>query len=68
MDVAINERGYLRLSTPEWWVRHMGNTLTAEVGGRKRLSAVPRSKWLRGPLRAMVQWVYHKAFDLLYKP
>jgi hypothetical protein len=25
LDIAINQQGYLRLSTPEWWVEHMGN-------------------------------------------
>jgi glycosyltransferase involved in cell wall biosynthesis len=27
LDIAINQRGYLRISTPDWWVQHMGNTL-----------------------------------------
>ena len=27
LDIALNDKGYLRLSTPEWWVQHMGNTL-----------------------------------------
>ena len=69
LDVAINERGYLRLSTPEWWVRHMGNVLPEDVGGemRQQTATPPRVKVLRGPMRRVVQWVYHKAFDLLYK-
>jgi hypothetical protein len=75
LDVAINERGYLRLSTPEWWVRHMGNVLPDWAGASARATATPRGPvkggagrgWVRGPVRGFIQWVYHKAFDLLYK-
>lgn len=75
LDVAINERGYLRLSTPEWWVRHMGNVLPAWAGDNAQTTATPRGPvkggggrtWMRGPVRGVIQWVYHKAFDLLYK-
>jgi len=69
LDMAINERGYLRLSTPEWWVRHIGNVLPEEVGGetRQKTATPTRAKGMRGPLRRVVQWVYHKSFDLLYK-
>ncbi len=66
LDAAINEAGFLRLSTPDWWVRHMGNTMpdgalqaTAQVpGGGKRA--------IRGPIRRLIQWVYHRSFELLY--
>jgi hypothetical protein len=27
LDVAVNELGCLRISTPEWWISHMGNVL-----------------------------------------
>ena len=30
LDVAINEHGYLRLCTPQWYVQHMGNTVPGE--------------------------------------
>jgi hypothetical protein len=65
LDAAINERGYLRLSTPDWWVRHMGNTLAEENASDLAIPAARRP--LRGPLRRLVQWLYHKAFELLYK-
>jgi len=76
LDMAINELGYLRLSTPEWWVRHMGNVVPDWAGEVVRSTATPpaqgqggaRSGRVRGPVRRFVQWVYHKAFDLLYKP
>ena len=69
LDVAINERGYLRLSTPGWWVRHIGNVLPEDVEGetRQQTATPPRLKGIRGPLRGVVQWVYHKSFELLYK-
>ncbi len=73
LDAAINERGYLRLSTPQWWVQHLGNTLE----GMPQLQpgtppAPPRKtakpsflKW--APLRKILFWIYHKSFDLLYR-
>lgn len=75
LDVAINERGYLRLSTPEWWVRHMGNVVPDWAGESAQTTVPPRGPvkggtgraWVRGPVRRFIQWVYHKAFDLLYK-
>jgi hypothetical protein len=30
LDSALNDNGYLRLSTDKWWVQHMGNTLSSE--------------------------------------
>ncbi|HNB55173.1 MAG TPA: glycosyltransferase family A protein [Anaerolineales bacterium] len=75
LDVAINERGYLRLSTPEWWVRHMGNVVPDWAREIAQTTVPPRGPvkggtgrgWVRGPVRGFIQWVYHKAFDLLYK-
>ncbi|MEJ2263546.1 MAG: glycosyltransferase family A protein [Anaerolineales bacterium] len=32
LDIALNQRGYLRLSTSDWWVQHLGNTLTSFDG------------------------------------
>ena len=75
LDRAINERGYLRLSTPEWWVRHMGNVVPDWAGEAARSTTTPpaqgqggtRPGWVRGPVRRFVQWVYHKTFDWLYR-
>jgi glycosyltransferase involved in cell wall biosynthesis len=64
LDAAINAAGYLRLSTPDWWVRHLGNA--PENLGTTAASETPGPR-LRGPLRALVQWVYHRAFELLYR-
>lgn len=27
LDIALNNQGFLRLSTSDWWVQHLGNTL-----------------------------------------
>jgi hypothetical protein len=75
LDVAINERGYLRLSTSQWWVRHLGNTLGHPelvegldgVADPRGLDLPPSKPRLRGPLRRLVQWVYHQAFEMLYR-
>jgi len=64
LDAAVNAAGYLRLSTPDWWVRHMGNA--PDETGPLPAAGAPKPR-LRGPLRALVQWIYHRAFDLLYR-
>jgi len=70
LDDAINARGYLRLSTPEWWVLHMGNTLTVTGKSAPAHATAPEAsgKRLRGPARRFIQWLYHKTFEILYKP
>jgi hypothetical protein len=35
LDVALNAQGYLRFSTPQWWVQHMGNTLAGVEAARQ---------------------------------
>lgn len=74
LDAAINERGYLRLSTMDWWVQHLGNTLEG-FGGSINVAATPMKKtplrkkniWKWSPLRKALFWIYHKTFDLLYR-
>ncbi|MGB9639340.1 MAG: hypothetical protein ACPL3P_08775, partial [Anaerolineales bacterium] len=74
LDTAINQRGYLRLSTTEWWVQHLGNTLEgfrehpraeAKLNNPKRRQ--PKNIWKWQPLRKALFWLYHKTFDLLYR-
>ncbi|HJW89571.1 MAG TPA: glycosyltransferase family A protein [Anaerolineales bacterium] len=75
LDVAINERGYLRLSTPEWWVQHMGNTLgeaDLQSGKPGQEPEAMRSKgphrWRNGRVfRRILVWLHQRTFDLLYK-
>jgi hypothetical protein len=71
LDIAINERGYLRLALPEWTVRHMGNSLSNRAGeglttagyGTAGLSGPRRWK----PLRRFLTWVHKRSFELLYR-
>jgi hypothetical protein len=65
LDAAINNKGYLRLSTPDWWVHHMGNVVPESTVIGNQPQAAPKQP-VRGPLRRIVQWVYHRSFELLY--
>lgn len=74
LDIALNERGYLRLSTSKWWVQHMGNTLADPELESANQFAKPvvvqdrrNSFWKFKPVNALVSWVYHRAFEILYK-
>jgi glycosyltransferase involved in cell wall biosynthesis len=73
LDIAINERGYLRFCTPDWWVQHMGNTLQDEfkpqgTGSPAKPSKHSSSKiWGIKPVRKIVNWLYHRTFEILYR-
>ena len=74
LDVAVNERGYLRLCTDQWYVQHIGNTMPGEdfFAGEvhqpnKQSKKRRRSLWQIGPLRKIMQWVYERTFDVLYR-
>lgn len=75
LDVAVNERGYLRLCTPKWYVQHMGNTVPGEaffageapVVTGKRLKAVRKGLWQLGPLRRLLQKLNEWSFARLYR-
>ncbi|GAB4523829.1 MAG: hypothetical protein Fur0018_06880 [Anaerolineales bacterium] len=77
LDVTINEMGYLRLSTPQWWVQHLGNTLDGWEGAASPSGAAapqrgghtPRGRGLWGfpPIRRALSWLNAKTFDLLYR-
>jgi glycosyltransferase involved in cell wall biosynthesis len=73
LDIALNNQGFLRLCTPDLWVRHLGNALDYEdveistsqsrkVPRKSRINLL-RNKWPR----KVIAWIYHKSFDLLYK-
>ena len=74
LDEKINSLGYLRLSTPEWHVQHLGNTIPNPgdlLGEASSLSVSPskRSRRLWGwkPLRKLLQWLYDRIFNILYR-
>ncbi len=77
LDEAINARGFLRLSTPEWWVQHLGNTLDGWEGEAAPSQAAaplrgrhtPRGSglWRFPPLRRALSWLNAKTFELLYR-
>jgi glycosyltransferase involved in cell wall biosynthesis len=72
LDIALNEKGYLRFCTPDWWVQHMGNTLQGEFiskGMQPFTRPKPNDKmiWNIRPVRRIVSWLYHKTFEILYR-
>ncbi len=73
LDVAINERGLLRLSTPEWWVQHLGNRLSeGEIMNREAETSLKEREnnrpWiLRWQLAEdFLYWIYHRLFEFLH--
>jgi glycosyltransferase involved in cell wall biosynthesis len=73
LDIALNERGYLRFCTPDWWVQHMGNTLQ-DVFKPQGTESSPRPAkrnsgkiWGFKPMRKMINWLYHRTFEILYR-
>jgi glycosyltransferase involved in cell wall biosynthesis len=73
LDIALDEQGFLRFSTPDWWVQHMGNSLQEEFRIKGTGTAVTRTKnyssgiWEFQPVRRTVKWLYHKTFEILYR-
>jgi glycosyltransferase involved in cell wall biosynthesis len=72
LDIALNQAGYLRFCTKEWWVEHMGNTV--ELGGNQFFPHGKSKKhkreikfWKMKLPRRIVSWLYHKTFQILYK-
>ncbi len=70
LDIAINQQGFLRLSTPEWWVEHMGNHL--ETNPNKPVSTQwsslrPRRGFSQVPIvRRSLLKLYDKIFRLYF--
>jgi hypothetical protein len=78
LDEAINRLGYLRLSTPEWYVQHIGNTLPKNQASQelevffqfpsKESTAKERkSIWDLKILQKILRWIYDRIFEILYK-
>jgi len=67
LDQAVNELGYLRLNTPEWYVEHIGNSL-AENAATKVISSTPRkSIWQTWLFRKILYRIYTLVFRLLFR-
>lgn len=69
LDIALNEQGYLRFCTPDWWVHHMGNTLDPDLneGSSKRNPKKVQQFWKMRFPRRIITWLYHKSFGILYR-
>ncbi len=76
LDEAINAKGYLRLSTEEWYVQHLGNQMPAQADLVHESSLkIPASKkqpagagiWRWAPLRKLLQWLNGWSFDRLHR-
>jgi hypothetical protein len=51
LDVALNAQGFLRFSTPQWWVQHMGNTLAGVEAARRADPGKAAAGSKAGPVR-----------------
>ncbi len=76
LDEAINAKGYLRLSTEEWYVQHLGNQMPTQADLVHASSLkIPTSKkqsvgagiWRWAPLRKFLQWLNGWSFDRLHR-
>ena len=76
LDIAINNNGYLRLSTSQWWVQHLGNDLAGLVENQNGIKKAKRNKkslslkmnpWQSPILRKWMLWLHNKTFDFLYR-
>lgn len=77
LDIAMNQQGYLRLCTPQWWVQHMGNSLgDSHLGDIRDFSGSqnpqteglsPQPATRQGLWRRLLFWLHNKSFDLLYR-
>ena len=76
LDTAINELGYMRLCTTEWWVEHLGNSLRGwqpmkevqPISIRKE-SSRPKTKGIIRwkPVRKLMTKLHSITFDYLYR-
>jgi hypothetical protein len=66
LDIALDQNGYLRVCTPEWWVKHLGNSLAGQaeiLEGRTEKHGKPeRPK----PMRKLLMWIHQRTFEALY--
>ena len=76
LDIALDQSGYLRLSTPEWWVQHLGNTLQGFQGGAGEQTTAPKARsrrdekrglWSWKPAHRLLTWINDRTFKILYR-
>jgi len=74
LDVALNDKNYLRLSIAEKrWVRHMGNTIDSEFDLKdttlhsKLRKSSSRTIWNFKLVRKILYWLYQNIFEILFK-
>jgi hypothetical protein len=72
LDEKMNRAGYLRIMTPNAYVRHLGNTLPSQAVSAAPLSPRDRPIAGRGPLhwapiRRFLLWVHHTIFRWYYR-
>jgi hypothetical protein len=68
-DIAVNQLGYLRLTTCEPYVRHIGNRLPGPAAQTGRApqgkSLIRRLIWLPG-IRHVLLWLHDQIFRLYF--
>jgi glycosyltransferase involved in cell wall biosynthesis len=69
LDIAVNEMGYLRLTTEKPLVWHIGNRLPASAAvaapARRRKTLLQRILWLPG-IRQFLLWLNNRIFRLYF--
>lgn len=70
LDETINEKGYLRLTTDKWYVKHLGNTMPDDVLAVQeahRKKGEYRSLANIKIVRKLLRWVHDQSFKLMYR-
>lgn len=71
LDIALNDRGYLRFCTSDWWVRHLGNTIEDRFQNNVIKPVKNRKSrigfWKKAFTRRVISWIYHRSFDILFR-
>ncbi len=76
LDLALNEKGYLRLMTPRPYVDHMGNRLPDFLRGKEGTTTAPATRPRLGllrhlahlrPVRKVLLALYDRIFRLYYE-
>jgi GT2 family glycosyltransferase len=67
LDIKINKMGYLRLTTPEPYVVHMGNRVSLPVATAQKRTKISLRKlfWLPG-IRHILLWLHNQIFKLYF--